>query len=121
MIIVVLNSCGLHNNHKQSIDDWTAQEAKNYDIPILIDARPEKVPQRFEDASCLMIYNAHTAMDESIAFYQQEMERYGWNLLTSFINHETLLIFEKPSKNCCISIRSNKDQIKIVIFLKSKE
>jgi len=96
------------------------QEAKLHDIPILIDACPES--NRKEQNSLSQIsYISHINMVDAITFYEQEMERFGWNLLTLCRDDEALLIFDKPTKMCSISFRPGKQGLCIVIFFMSKQ
>lgn len=125
LALCVLSSCGGPKNYslaRKSHDDWVAQEAKLFDVPVLIDARPEKLTQLEEAEEVASVsYTAHISLTEAIDFYEQEMERYGWNLWHSLISQEALLVFEKPSKICTVSLRPYKNQIKVVIYSKSKD
>jgi hypothetical protein len=120
---VVLSGCGgglLLQQHKPNYDLWIQQEARLYDIPILIDAQPEEQSlTSFEDGSFCFSYISFIKIDDAISFSLQEMERMGWNLIHSFHCHETVLCFEKPHKTCLISIRPGKERLKVVIFLKN--
>jgi hypothetical protein len=121
----ILSSCGGSGtlyHKKKTYDEWIAQEAKLFDVPVLIDAVPEKLSEPDESEITMTVrYRAKSALPDAVEFYEQEMERYGWNLWNSFITQEALLIFEKPSKICAILIKPYKDQINVTIFSKPKD
>lgn len=45
------------------------------------------------------------------------MEVFGWDLIASFNNSETLLIFAKPGKKASVSMRVKNSKINVLIFL----
>ena len=120
-LLMTLSNCGPKNLSKnnKALDTWTQQEARLYDIPILINAMPEESPGYKED-SCQFSYSTQVTFENAIQFYTQEMERFGWNSIVSFIENEALLVFEKPSKISSISIRAKKAHLEVIIFLQSK-
>lgn len=124
----MLGNCGgrYSSKNQSHINEWLQQEAKFFDVPVLINAKPESVNNLNEFASSevtQLVYTVRVSYADAISFYEQEMERSGWNMFSSIVSHETLLIFEKPSKICSISIRPlrNIHEVKVVIFLKGKE
>jgi len=62
-------------------------------------------------------------LDEAASFYAAEMERLGWQLVSSFCGAESLLNFDKPNRFCSVSMRSiaKQSNINIVIFTGNKE
>jgi len=76
-------------------------EARLSDIALPLDGKPIKKflgPQTF-------VYSIKKDVKELRSFYEQEMERFGWNLIALDNHHETLLIFDKPHRICTVSIR----------------
>jgi len=121
LLLVFLSNCGpknLSKNHK-ALDTWIQQEARLYDIPILINAKSEK-SHGYKEGSCQFIYSVQVPFEDAVQFYTQEMERFGWNSIVTFVENEALLVFEKPSKISSVSIRANKNELSILIFVKSK-
>jgi hypothetical protein len=49
--------------------------------------------------------------------YEQEMERFGWQLMVMFNFNEVLMIFEKPYKKVAISIRPGKKLKEQAVFV----
>lgn len=82
-------------------------EARYSDIPIPINVRPLRDYFEQDDAgdSCLA-YDTELSMDEACAFYQREMEHFGWKQGVCFIKgYEAVLIYKKPQKVAVISLR----------------
>lgn len=106
----------IEHNHEQ----WHEQEARLYDIPLLIDAQPHQYFDQNNKSTVYITYHSHVNADDAMTFYLQEMECHGWQQLAVFDHQENLLIFEKPTKKCAISIRpveNNKKQIAVVIMI----
>jgi len=119
LLLLLLCNCGSKRTGNL-FDSWIQQEAKLYDVPILIDAQPDDTNKQPDSLSQVSFF-ANVDFAEAILFYEQEMERFGWNLLGSFIEDEALLVFDKPTKMCSVSIRPSKKHVRVVIFLKSKK
>lgn len=50
-------------------------------------------------------YKSRMDIDSVVKFYNQEMEMYGWQVLSLFDGLEKLMIFKKPSRICSVSLR----------------
>ena len=88
------------------------EEAKLYDIPLVLGARKflECSDHSNENAHNSYTYQALLPRNEITLFYTQEMEEYGWDMLTQMrSSHETVLAFEKPYKFAFIAIREAQD------------
>ncbi len=98
------------------------QEAKLFDVPVLIDAVPEKQLNYNQEQLGLtsFSYRVPTELQKAVSFYNEEMERFGWKQFVQFCEAEALLIFEKPNKICSISLRSEKKALYVLINLKLK-
>lgn len=115
---------------KKNIPDGFTQwhskhiEAKLYDIPVLLNAQ---LIRNEDDTTCdeessIITYEVPIHHKEAVIFYQEEMERLGWWQSVAFQGAETLLNFEKPNKQCSISIRPllKINRCSVLIFLKQR-
>ncbi|MEX0940033.1 MAG: hypothetical protein WDZ41_01605 [Candidatus Babeliales bacterium] len=119
IFLIILSSCVPQNNiFLKKEDIWSECEARIYDIPILIDAMPEKIEEK--DSGVFISYKATLSLQDIVHFYEDEMERLGWQLFASFEQFEQLLIFEKPSKIAAISIRPDKNKFLVVLSVTPK-
>lgn len=55
-----------------------------------------------------MFYSTMMPAQELVDFYQQQMERSGWELLAESYAQDRLLQYVKPAQVCSILISSNK-------------
>ncbi len=116
---------GRANNTSKRLEFIKQQEAKLSDIPIPLNAEP--LDSYCEDApstdKLILGYRSDIKSDAAISFYTAEMERCGWQLVSSCYGLESILNFDKPNRFCTISIQSiaKQSDIKIVIFTGSKE
>jgi hypothetical protein len=99
---------------------WQEYEARLHDVPIMLNAKPEEFngPDDTNQFSCSYMIN--NKLDDVEHFYQGQMERLGWQLYSSFNMNERILVFEKPSKVCVLSLRPIGKQVKVVIFCRIK-
>lgn len=84
------------------------EEAKLFDVPIPLDVRPLERYASSDAAfpsSSFLAYHAHADVSELSEFYITQMARFGWQKITDFCGPETMLIFEKPNRRCCIVLR----------------
>lgn len=99
---------------------WRQQEARLYDFPILLNAKPIFKNQCDEEHGTYFSYTVPVDRNDAVTFYEQEMERLGWRLFSRFDHDEILLNFEKPTKVCSISLRPQKNNLLVVVFYKAK-
>jgi hypothetical protein len=116
--ILPLSSCVAPKSRIPIIDEWAKQEAKFYDIPIVINAQPYMdYNNRVDDSNNNQIaYTASLPFGEICSFYEYEMERLGWQLVAVSKGKECLYIYEKPAKQCAVSIRPRGALSDLFIF-----
>ena len=102
-------------------------EAKLSDVPIPLNSKPlqeyvEQCPTDIADKKIILGYICDMPDLDVIIFYNNQMERFGWEKIAFFSGIETLIIFKKPSRFCSISIRrysclpyNKQEYLKIVI------
>ncbi len=88
------------------LHDW---EATILDIPFPLGAMP--VTQEYAKNSAakgqhFLAYTTTLSESDLIVFYEQEMERLGWQKMVVLPDFETMLIFSKPDRMCSISLRA---------------
>jgi len=115
-IIICFLLSGCVKEQKWSGRDVSEYEARLSDVAIPLYGKPIKKllsPQTF-------VYTAEKDIQQLRLFYEQEMERLGWDLLAADNNQETLLIFNKPHKISSVSIRGigKRKQVHIAILHK---
>lgn len=104
--------------------NWLQQEAKLFDIPVLLGATPVMNESNASDGNECIVYLSSRKLPAIIDYYQQEMERNGWQQQPSFYCVETVLNFKKPGRFAAILIRpveGEKNLLKILIFVRSLE
>ena len=100
------------------------QEARLVDVPIPVNAKPiTNFDQRYKSGkTCQLSYRLDSSEINLEKFYENGMERSGWKKIAKCSCQELLLIFEKPSKICVISVRSEKPgKETLVIFFVPKD
>jgi len=121
LFLMILSGCKPPSAYKQKKRElWQEHEAKLYDIPIMLNAQPEQTTALDDTNQFALAYTVRSTLDEVQKFYCGEMERLGWQVYSLFEANERLLVFEKPSKMCSVSLRPYKDQVKIIIFYRMK-
>lgn len=104
-------------------------EAKFADIPVPFGAKPIK--EYFENAvidapEVSFGYVSKQSIDELALFYLTFMKQFDWCKLVQFSGIEQLLVFEKPSYTCIISLRSQdgwfyqNGYTQIILFVRTK-
>ena len=96
--------------------DIKAVEAKLSDIPIPLGSLP--VERLFTSET--FVYYIKTPILELKSFYDQEMERHGWDLLAQVVREEALLVFDKPHRLAVISLRPQHNKTLIYITVTKK-
>lgn len=98
-LVFLLATCGGPKKKVNGYqDDILFQEAKLTDIPVILGAT------RLQDGDVTalagqVVLQFETRLDvrEVVNFYEQEMERLGWQQPAAFSGREYFLMFEKPS------------------------
>jgi hypothetical protein len=116
IFLTFLCGCKSPSYHQKKYNAWSEQEARLYDIPVLINSQPVNVVSDDETKPSGFSYCAGTSLEDAVIFYEHEMERLGWQLFSKFDAEEVLLVFEKPTKISAISFRPKKNQVLVVIF-----
>lgn len=119
VICLLLSGClPKYNNNKpeQKLFAWQQQEARLYDIPIMISAKPDYAYSQDSDTA-VIAYSVEATFHDIETYYTYQMERQGWRSYASIAAYEKTLIFEKPQKLCIISLRPTNiaRETKIVI------
>jgi len=110
----------------QDLDDIIQlHEAKLSDVPIPLNSEPlrECFDYCCADKKIILGYISDIKTLDVVKFYNNQMERLGWEKVALFEGFETLIIFKKPARFCSISVRecscpnySKQEHTKIVIF-----
>lgn len=121
-----LSGCKQISIKKNSVADniLGELEARHYDIPLLIDAKPISEwysNHDFNPETEVIAYRSCGDYQKIIDFYQSEMERYGWEQLFAVEQQETIAAFQKPNKHALISIRPKNSFVDVYIFVGAKE
>lgn len=87
-------------------------ELKLVDVPTPFNVEPVAVQSDDTDANkILLTYELPPQEQEQIiAFYEQEMERFGWQKIAEFNGQEVLRIYTKPRRYCTVSLRPQNNK-----------
>jgi predicted phosphoadenosine phosphosulfate sulfurtransferase len=110
MLLPIISGCGMQKKIK-STDVLQQQEiiAKFADLPDApFQVQLQKIAVSSEDHDQLQVfYTVTMPAQELIAFYQQQMERLGWELLAESTTQDWLMHYVKPHQVCSILISQN--------------
>ena len=94
-------------------------EARLVDIPVPVNVRPlEQYFTQTDSGDVCIAYGSSMQLGVILAFYQREMERFGWQRIAQLEGLELMLVYKKPKKISVISLRPVAKRIytlKIVI------
>ena len=115
ILILLFSGCSkqpLNNKIEQTKNfNLIAQQAKFVDLPTPINSMPLSHELSDKNSDSFYAYSIVEEQENLAKFYDIEMEKFGWNKITQFMNNETLLIYEKPNLFAYISIRPLKNKI----------
>jgi|GEM_PF-1364545 len=98
---LTINQC---NKYKQ-------QEARLIDIPLPLQIEPDyRYSIAYEQHGPLYAFTVAMSHEQILEFYRIEMEREGWKLVGSYADIESVMIFNKPTRVCVITIHTQKKQ-----------
>lgn len=122
-----LDGAGTTVRHQKEIDVENIElEYINYDyvwtvdIPVPIDAVEKRNYCQAKPDMYAIGYTVHEDQDELVTFYRQQMEILGWHCWWDTEGLEALLMFEKPHKQCAVSIRPSSSRKKTDIVVMQK-
>jgi len=114
VVCTIMTSCGKKkiptsqkslDSNKRSI---IAAQAKYSDLPVPIGCRLiEEKKSQTQLPAAFLHYVGSISIPSAITFYNQEMERMGWDIVNLSHEGEGMLVCSKPSKWCLVSIRIN--------------
>lgn len=90
------------------------------DIPVPLQAAEKKNCYETSPTHYSVGYVTSLDHDALVSFYKQQMELFGWHQWWEIDGFEALLLFEKPNKQCAISIRSGDARRKHDIIISQK-
>ena len=109
--LVLLSGCAYHKKiQPQKSDYYQEIIAKFADLPDApFQAHVEKVVQSDQNPEQIQIfYTCNMPKVDVIAFYEQQMERLGWELYAQSDAVDSVLHYSKPTVLCTILISGNK-------------
>ncbi len=90
------------------------------DIPIPVDATEKRNYYEATPEVYAVGYTTGEKRNELVAFYKQQMELLGWHCWWDTQGLEALMMFEKPHKQCAVSIRPGSSRRKSDIIVMQK-
>ena len=110
-LLPVIAGCGIQKKIKHP--EYLQQQeiiAKYADLPDApFQAQLKKIATSQEVHEEVQLFYTFTmSVDDLLAFYQQQMERLGWELLAESKAQDYLLHYVKPSQVCTILITDNQ-------------
>jgi len=135
-VLLIVASCGITNKsvsrhastaktrkNQATLLEVDRVEAQLVDIPLPIRTVVEVQHVSFSatDATAIMVQSqVKLNAQELLLFYQREMERNGWRQIFSFEGPESILIFDRHSRSCIITIRVTKQLSALMIVTGTK-
>ena len=111
LVVPIIAGCGMQQKLKHP--EYLQQQeiiAKYADLPDApFQAQLKKIAtsqQAHEEVQ--LFYTFTMSVDDLLAFYQQQMERLGWELLAESKAQNYLLHYVKPSQVCSVLIAENQ-------------
>jgi hypothetical protein len=107
--------------YKQTVmDTIIQQEAMLVNVPLpLYDERIILDSSFDEDQGVVLGYKSPLTVEQVIAFFMNEMERYGWKHLVTFYSSESILQFQSPHFYCTVLTQSLENRYsRIIIYMK---
>jgi len=113
---------------KDTADAWLCEvervEAQLVDIPLPLKTllTPRAVSFSDTDATAVMLhYTVKLTVEDVCLFYQQEMERLGWQQQLFFTGQESVFVFDRLRRSCVISVKGGaQTELMIVVGMKTK-
>ncbi len=90
------------------------ENARLYDISFPVGIRAQKIA--VDEYQAIFTFRTKLSQKELIEFYRTELLYCGWQEKALFEAQESCLIFQKPKKQCCVTIRSEDTGHRVVIF-----
>lgn len=111
VLLMSLGACSKQTESVQTARHVQAQlgQAKHFDVPVPVSFKPIDIStkKQADRISDFMKYNGTLSVQQTIAFYKQEMEATGWEIANLSTDSEGFLYCSKPTKYCGIEVRSN--------------
>lgn len=127
ILIFLFSSCSKKKqvNILNQNSDNREKLARYSDIPIplgydFLDVNENVLSQNKNYDSDYLCFSGVQDLDESLKFYLENMEIFGWDIKNFSNQIEVLLVCSKPTRSCVISIRDEFDKskkTKICIFV----
>ena len=116
LLLSLLAGCGVQKKVKHS--QYLANQemiAKFADLPDApFQAQLQKIAGSLDNHDQLQVFYTYTMpRHDLIVFYQQQMERLGWELFAESTMRDSLMHFSKPQQFCSILI--TQDQLSIYV------
>lgn len=111
LLLSLLAGCGMQQKVKHS--QYLANQemiAKFADLPDApFQAQLQKIAGSLDNHDQLQVFYTYTMpQHDLIVFYQQQMERLGWELFAESTTQDWLMHFSKPAQFCSILITQNQ-------------
>ncbi len=115
LILILFVSCSKEENNKSmDLNSSVLKEAKYSDIPIPVGhsfvSSNNKKNDLLKDNSDHLFFVGNNSLQENLDFYLNNMEVLGWDINDFSVDKEALLVCNKTSRSCVISIRNNEDK-----------
>ncbi len=113
LLVIITAGCGVQKKAKIKSPEILQQQeiiAKFADLPDTpFQVRLQKIAVSPEDHNQLQaFYTVSMPQSDLITFYQQQMERLGWELFAESTTQDCLMHFVKPAQLCSVLITQNR-------------
>jgi hypothetical protein len=108
-----------HEDTKQNDLLIYYQETKAADVPLPFGAKliAQKSDIAQDGAHFYVTYSIPDSREEIVAFYNCQMERYGWSLEAVLDARELVMLYAKPNRHAMIMIKeSHETMIEVTVY-----
>lgn len=102
---ITQENLGLSYQINQVDQEYIQAKLSDVSLPLSIELVFASQPTPGLSEQMVLGYKTIQKVDQIVDFFMTEMEMFGWHVLKSFKNNESLFIFKKPQKMCAISVR----------------
>jgi hypothetical protein len=65
----------------------------------------------------VLVLTGHVEINSLVRFFENNMVKDNWRLVTSFRSPRTMMLFEKPNRDCIISITEKAFKVEVEIWV----
>ncbi|MCL4360929.1 hypothetical protein M1446_01065 [Candidatus Dependentiae bacterium] len=116
LLVILLSGC-LNKKPIKNPRMQFAQEERLMDLPLPIGSKAYDLQNGKPCSEIAVLFDCWLSKDNLIDFYKSEMEIAGWQEISCINADESILIFQKPKKIACVTLRPSETDSHITVVL----